>query len=285
VSAGGDSLDVGRSPSAGPGVGSFEGGSGGDTGQHAATSGSGASSAGLFWAKTGPGASFLPLNVHLRDAGAVASRLWDRALTARQRGWYAAGLGGDEASARAWVSFLAGTHDVGKASPPFQMLVPELAVRLLDPVLAQDGRTAEKLRHDAVSGAILVDWLGSRGVRRPEAERIVATISGHHAVPRPSSEVRRASRRVLREAKAWVPLQQQIVDDLALEAGVGALPELDGVDAGVLVALAGLVSISDWIASDAARFPVTDGKRRGSKQLATEAVRDAAWSVPLVPEA
>ena len=112
----------------------------------------------------------------------------------------------------------------------------------------------------------------------------MATISGHHGVPRPSSEVRRASRRVLREAKAWVPVQQQIVDELALEAGVGALPELAAVDGAVLVAVAGLVSISDWIASDAARFPVTDGKRPGSKQLATEAVRDAAWSVPLVPE-
>jgi CRISPR-associated endonuclease/helicase Cas3 len=243
-----------------------------------------AGSAGLFWAKTGPGESFLPLNVHLRDAGAVASRLWDRALTPRQRGWYAARLGGDEACVRAWVSFLAEAHDVGKASPPFQMQVPELAARLLDPVLAKDGGTAEKLRHDAVSGAIVVDWLGNRGMRRREAERIVATISGHHAVPRPSSEVRRASRRVLREAKAWVPVQQQIVDDLALETGVGALPELDAEDGAVLVAVAGLVSISDWIASDATRFPVTDGKRPGSKQLATDAVRDAAWSVPLVPE-
>ncbi len=241
-----------------------------------------AGSADLFWAKTGPGGSFLPLNVHLRDAGAVASRLWDRALTPRQRGWYAARLGGDEAFARAWVSFLAAAHDVGKASPPFQMQVPELAARLLDPVLVKDGGTAEKLRHDAVSGAILVDWLGSRGMRRREAERIVATISGHHAVPRPSGDVRRASRRVLREAKAWVPVQQQIVDDLALETGVGALPELGAV--AVVVAVAGLVSISDWIASDATRFPVTDGKRLGSKQLAAEAVRDAAWSVPVVSE-
>ena len=188
-----------------------------------------AGSAGLFWAKTGPGGSFLPLNVHLRDAGAVASRLWDRALTPRQRAWYAARLGGDEAFVRAWVSFLAAAHDVGKASPPFQMQVPELAARLLDPVLAKDGGAAEKLRHDAVSGAILVDWLGNRGMRRRDAERIVATISGHHAVPRPSSEVRRASRRVLREAKAWVPVQQQIVDDLALETGVGALAAMAGI--------------------------------------------------------
>jgi CRISPR-associated endonuclease/helicase Cas3 len=279
-----DSLDVACSLGAGSGGGFPEGGSGGDSGLQEATSGSGASSAGLFWAKTGPGGSFLPLDAHLRDAGAVASRLWDRALTPRQRGWYAARLGGDEASVRAWVSFLAAAHDVGKASPPFQMQVPELAARLLDPVLAKDGGTAEKLRHDAVSGAILVDWLGHRGMRRHDAERIVATISGHHAVPRPSNEVRRASRRVLREAKTWIPLQQQIVDDLALETGVGTLPELDAADGAVLVSVAGLVSISDWIASDATRFPVTDRKRPGSKQLAERAVHDAAWSLPLAPE-
>ena len=56
------------------------------------------------------------------------------------------------------------------------------------------------------------------------------------------------------------------------------------MDGAVVVAMAGVVRISDWIASDATRFPVTDGKRPGSKQLATEAVRDAAWSVPVAPE-
>lgn len=61
-----------------------------------------------------------PLICHLLDVAAVTATLWDRVLSPAARREIAAGLGLDETRARRWVIFLAGAHDIGKASPVFQ---------------------------------------------------------------------------------------------------------------------------------------------------------------------
>jgi CRISPR-associated endonuclease/helicase Cas3 len=64
--------------------------------------------------------------------------------------------------------------------------------------------------------------------------------------------------------------------------------ETSGLDARAprheaLIAVAGLVSFADWIASDAFRFPVTAGPRAPSRLLAEMAVDSSAWSAPPAP--
>jgi CRISPR-associated endonuclease/helicase Cas3 len=236
-----------------------------------------------LWAKTGPDGTFLPLAAHLADAGAVADRLWCVALTDRQRRWFARALGGTEAYARSWVTFYAAAHDVGKAYLHFQESASALD-HLLDPVLRTACQGIERRRHDAVSGAILTEWLTSRGTPQDAAELLAAIISGHHGVPRTPHEVRKTTLRVVRPAPAWTIIQQRLLEDLARDVGLDGISAPETSAHAAIAALAGLVSVADWIASDVARFPVTNGARRSSAMLALDAVGADAWSPPPAPQ-
>lgn len=78
----------------------------------------------FFWAKLSrnPGTpTFHPLTCHLLDVAATAEAMWDTVLPSCVRLDLANGLGLPVEHARAWVSFLAGAHDIGKLSPAFQL--------------------------------------------------------------------------------------------------------------------------------------------------------------------
>ncbi len=236
---------------------------------------------GWFWAKTGAGGAYLPLLRHLEDVAAVARRLWDVALTDRQRAWFAAGFGLDETDTRRWISFLAASHDVGKANRCFQELVPSLAQRLL-PKHLRAARQDRLPGHDTVSGAILLRWLTEQmGMSLPVAERLVATFSGHHSVPKARGQIR-AGRRAPTQ---WRSVQDELADSLARRLGVDAIPQPKRLDAPTVLATAGLISVADWIASDPERFPVTDGPRRTSEELARDAVHPSSWAPRPRPDA
>src|SRR5579872_178291 len=77
-----------------------------------------------LWAKHGTRPGYHPLLYHLIDVASVALALWDLALTPYTRGRVARALGLTEAEARSWVAFLAGVHDLGKATIAFERQVP-----------------------------------------------------------------------------------------------------------------------------------------------------------------
>ncbi|MDU0479603.1 HD domain-containing protein [Staphylococcus chromogenes] len=87
-----------------------------------------------LWAKSGTEEAYLRLPQHLIDSACVAEWLWDNwaseALkTALSRAWY---LNQDQV--RRLYVFLAGTHDVGKATVSFQRQVENRVGKLLNPV-------------------------------------------------------------------------------------------------------------------------------------------------------
>lgn len=237
-----------------------------------------------FWAKTSVTGDYLPLDRHLHDAAAVAARLWDLALTARQRSWLAAAAGASVDDARRLVVFLAAAHDSGKLSPTFQGLVPGLARQLLGGSLPLGGDgMGSAIRHDGISGALLTSWLTDRGAPRDTAERLAATVSGHHGTPRPAAVIRKDGRFALLRARQWRLVQDALVEGLAGAYFPGAGVVGPPGDAAVL-ALAGLVSVSDWLASDVRRFPVTSGDREASAVLAESAVVESVWGPRPVPD-
>lgn len=79
----------------------------------------------IFWAKIGHGPTqpkpFHPLLCHMVDAGQVAHSLWNHVLSPATRGSIVETLGVSDETAARWVSFWAGLHDLGKASPSFQL--------------------------------------------------------------------------------------------------------------------------------------------------------------------
>lgn len=237
-----------------------------------------------FWAKTSVIGDYLPLDRHLHDAAAVAARLWDVALTARQRSWLAATAGTSVNDTRRLIAFLAAAHDCGKLSPTFQGLVPGLAHQLLGEALPLGGGDGmgPAIRHDGISGALLTSWLTDRGAPRDTAERLAATVSGHHGTPRPAAMIRKDGQFALLRARQWRPVQDSLVEGLAGAYFPGAGVVGPPGDAAVL-ALAGLVSVADWLASDVRRFPVTSGDREASAALAESAVVESVWGPRPVP--
>ncbi len=63
--------------------------------------------------------SWLPLVTHLEHAAAVAGLLWDEFLPRSVKGTICTSMALTDAEGRALISWLAGIHDVGKASPAF----------------------------------------------------------------------------------------------------------------------------------------------------------------------
>jgi CRISPR-associated endonuclease/helicase Cas3 len=63
---------------------------------------------------------FHPLLCHLIDVMQVCRALWEASLSPSLRTFLAGKLALDDDDACRWISFLAATHDLGKASPTFQ---------------------------------------------------------------------------------------------------------------------------------------------------------------------
>lgn len=70
---------------------------------------------------------WLPLWRHMVDSAAVAGLLWDRWLPANLRALISATLPGGEGDGRRLAVWLAGVHDIGKATPAFACQVDQLA--------------------------------------------------------------------------------------------------------------------------------------------------------------
>src|SRR5215210_1637426 len=68
--------------------------------------------------------SYHPLLCHMIDVALVARVMWREGLPPAARRRVAEALAVDEGAAEHWVAFLAGLHDLGKASPVFVYQVP-----------------------------------------------------------------------------------------------------------------------------------------------------------------
>lgn len=227
-----------------------------------------------FWAKTSAGepGEYLPVEAHLLDAGEVACRLFDLSLTAQQQRWIADGFGVSVERARSIAAFTAASHDIGKVGP-FQHLVPDLARALGSAELP--GFLDAPKRHDRVSGYILYGYLVDHGASRELAEALTATVCGHHSIPAaiPGAE-RRGQLGVL---APWRSYHESLLSLVADVFGPLSFEDVEVPGHGVTLALAGLVNVSDWNASDVGRFPVTTQERRGSALLADDAIVRDAW--------
>jgi len=77
-----------------------------------------------LWGKTGPDRAWHPLAAHLLDTVSVAQELWLHWLSPATRDWLSEPFDDDLSAAGTFFAWLAGCHDIGKASPAFQIQVP-----------------------------------------------------------------------------------------------------------------------------------------------------------------
>ena len=206
---------------------------------------------------------WLPLWRHLADSAGVAGRLWDDWLSPAVRRLVAEELPGGDADGRTLAVWLAGVHDIGKATPPFAIQAPALAGRMRDRGLAYDDgliRADRRLAPHATAGhVVLAEWLQRQGWEDPHPYAVV--VGGHHGVP-PTDEMLSGVmlRPHLLGDPAWAQVQQQLLVWMTERSGAGdrlAEWRTAPLSQPVQAALTGLVIVADWAASNEEFFPYT----------------------------
>lgn len=231
-----------------------------------------------LWAKTAQGANFHPVICHLLDTAAVCKQLLQlfppAAISRLQQG-----LGLDESGLKAWVPFLAGSHDTGKISPPFQFqdsAVLEVAKQLAGGSLydlwskrPQVLLTKDTIpRHGTITACTLPEYLQT-WVDEEVAAELAAIVGGHHGFIPKNDEVEKLNNRSESrkhnlgnspESPQWQQWRIEILDTLADYCGIKNTEPPQMPDAAAAVLLAGITTLADWLASNQACFPPAGAK-------------------------
>ncbi|WP_139738972.1 CRISPR-associated helicase Cas3' [Actinomyces wuliandei] len=224
-------------------------------------------SARSLWAKSGDETGWLCLPQHMLDSAGVATRLWDHWTSSALRESCTRACGLSTRDAGTLISWLAGTHDIGKACRKFQSQLdgsPEYAAfaqRVREAGLDPQPSTLEAsspMPHSVASQVILDRWLTARGLSKRVARSLAAVAGCHHGVP-PSQHLEKTASAVLDSYdESWLQVWDELLAFITEYTQAG--PALERLSRPVPVAgqmlATGLVIMSDWIASNAETFPM-----------------------------
>lgn len=204
-----------------------------------------------MWAKTNQDASshlFHPLSCHMLDVAAVASVVWDHHFTANLKDRLECALALTDA--RSLLIFLAGAHDIGKATPGFQKKAPDLSDCLGLPFSKND----QDRPHGIVSAFVLnYEILGTCSA----SALLGQIVGGHHGVFPRSCDLQ-LGRDTLGNDN-WKTIRKDLVEQFASVIGfdLDLASRFNGeiMDPFIIPFMAGFISVVDWIASNQEFFP------------------------------
>ncbi|WP_228992052.1 CRISPR-associated helicase Cas3' [Streptomyces sp. DH8] len=229
------------------------------------------------------------------DSAAVAGLLWDRWLPERVRQIVSASLPGGADDGRRLAVWLAGVHDIGKATPAFACQVDPLADRMraagLEMATQRQMGPDRRMAPHALAGQLLLqEWLEERqGWPGRVTAQFAVVVGGHHGAPPDHPQVHDLDTHpgFLRTEgpceEAWRRVQEELLEACADDFGVRErLPVWRGVKLpqSVQVLLSAVVIVADWIASNRDLFPYFSG---GASATEVERV-EAGWSRLGLPE-
>lgn len=252
------------------------------------------------WAKTGRPGEWLPLVQHMLDSKSISTLLGRHWLSPQVlRRWDAGAIPAENLIQLA--IFLAGVHDVGKASPVFVAQVESLAERarqegLHCPRIDEIRDSRKVLPHSVVSQSALRTWLINQGIGPDTARGLASVLGAHHGKPVAVKDEREAERHPDATGGArWVQVRTELLDWMAAECDIhGVLASMGTapLPLPILVELSGFVIVADWLASNTRLFPLQDRESDGSPEpdMATRAAiawdeiaMPAPWSPASVP--
>lgn len=257
-----------------------------------------------FWAKTSKNLNqpnaFHPLICHLIDVSVVTKVIWDKVLPTATKEGITKQFGETEINdgtlerVGLFIAFIAGLHDLGKCSPPFQFrghhhldkrveiekkiaekptnesyYYQELRSHLqtikflniyenTDFCIESDLPEASKAPHGFVTTIELPLILKSFGLGEEIAKQIAVLIGGHHG-EFINSEWKKEFR-IKTEDKLgkehWKVARKELTKELQKILKIEYFPNnpTTKLDSGTIMILAGLVSVADWIGSDTQFF-------------------------------
>jgi CRISPR-associated endonuclease/helicase Cas3 len=256
----------------------------------------------LLWGKSGTDGQSYPLYAHMIDVGMVARTILGSSQHRRIAELLSqlTGLGQDELERV--VPFLVGLHDLGKASPGFQRLKPDLWT-LLEVEGFRDGHPLwrfKRFRHDVegfavLRASILPEWAelpaevsAARAEKRLFAA-LAQAVGAHHGSFVSESEVTRNDYPQVKQDsldpddQAWVAARLDLVALLSETFAVDKstclrAPELSALT----MALNGLTILADWIASNEEFFPLRPTRLRDHATLSKDMALIALEKVGLL---
>lgn len=263
-----------------------------------------------FWGKAGKATQGKitvphPLICHAVDTATVSELLYGTLVGPVSRTELEKAFSPLGGTAQAWVALLCGLHDLGKLSPAFQALRADLAdAHLPSDVSVAVTRLAAKrtgsVRTDTQHGLLtihhLLRLLTAWGTPRETASAIAQALGGHHGSYFSSqliSDARQA--RFDHGSEQWEPWVEDLFCRTARLLGLPdprLLPwSKVEMSTAATIALAGLTTVSDWIASGSVNPKTHAGAHvdligyvKLSRDRAREQVTDrlgwTAWSPP-----
>lgn len=236
-----------------------------------------------FWAKKSKDEPEIryPLLYHMLDVAMVARKIWDESLHASVRHFLAEELGIAEPNARLWLSFWAGLHDIGKASPTFQCKSSIAQGKLME--LGFRFQSYGPTDHHGILTACILKNLFHSMYSDDLGKRIAVTLGGHHGVFPRSLNLNDPPGFL--NNKRWQEAWGELFRNLSDLCCASSLPPLNKVPGhAFFMMLAGLTSVADWIASNKTYFPYNnepeklDKRIKYSERQAAEALRELGWS-------
>ncbi len=198
-----------------------------------------------IWAKTSKTdkTAWHPLMLHLLDVAAVAGFVWEHNLADGLRKRLESIFSANDI--KPIIMFLAGAHDIGKASPGFQKEVWKIA-ECSGFIYSENDRNCP---HGLVTAVALGEFM-------PSAFRLLGQLSGGHHGVFPRASQLQLGRDSLGNQQ-WQNARTEMLNKLAQVVGFNCSqkPTPDISDPLAVPVLAGFISVVDWIGSNQDFFP------------------------------
>jgi CRISPR-associated endonuclease/helicase Cas3 len=225
-----------------------------------------------------PEGSWLPLHLHMSDSVEIAKYLWDY--------WIPPGtkdvVGKDHERGRRTFLFLAGAHDVGKATPAFQSKNSELLQNVLDlDLIVEKMNDPSKAPHDLAGHIIIQKFLRAAPLNysKFDADMLAVVVGGHHGISPDVNSLMELTASWKENTgignPGWDGVQRELFDYAVFMSGIDLLEmKNEGISVPAQAILTGLVIMTDWLASDEKLFSYCGDEFQGrgaSAELAAEA--------------
>jgi CRISPR-associated endonuclease/helicase Cas3 len=260
----------------------------------------------ILWGKSGDKDSdlWLPLYVHLADAIEIAKILWDEWVPPATKRAIARGIRRSAADSNADESeeqsieiakkvfiLLLAFHDIGKATPIFQVGLNSYFKRNNADQLANDVRRAGLAFPDRINKQDIIHHsLSSFAIleRHGWNSSFSAIAGAHHGKPPSATDIQAVRAAVGKEYTGfdndgWLSVQDEFVAWAEQAVEPEALEQIKKckLSKQAQVLLTGLVIIADWIASDEQRFSLIQVRMRAGSSV--ERARNAWENLDLIP--
>ena len=197
---------------------------------------------------------------HLIDVGMTAKALWQEALPSQLKSQLAQWLNLSEENAGQLFAFWSALHDLGKASPAFQIKIKHASIiqELRQQGFSLPEHIDKPTRHEVVTAwAIRAEkLLEEDGLDRQWSQYVAQALGGHHGAWHPYNEIVSAPPSECGN-KEWTIARRALVNEIrTIFTPPACNPQLKTVEQNALLTIfSGFVSVVDWIGSDENLFP------------------------------